>query len=191
MDLPLSNTEVLAIQVRMIKQTLVPRIFSKPLLPFTLIPLDFRYTKQLNILLALKFSARVWKLLFEAHQGYDWMVELANERSSPVKRGQPQQLQIPSPRVREDGYHDPDFLGLSDVEDSNEGSGPVSKPPPVEEVQQRALPIRSVTSHISDAVSSDSTPAFPRREEVTRILCHLACAFDNLRMRSYLCTYVY
>ena len=50
-DLPLSNVEALAIRVHASKQMVVPRIFSRTLLPFTSIPADFRDEKRLNVLL--------------------------------------------------------------------------------------------------------------------------------------------
>ena len=100
-DLPLSDVKVFVVRVRASTQTALPRIFSKPMLPFTSFPVEFRDEKRLGILLGLKLYARVWKFLLKAHLGYDWMSDLAYDRTDPMLSGQPPMVSIPSPRVGE------------------------------------------------------------------------------------------
>ena len=101
--LPLTDGEVFAIKVRASSQSVAPRIFSQPILPFTLFPVEFRDVGRVTILTSVKLYARVWKLLLEAHGGYDWMMDLADERTGLMERKPPPQLDIPSPRVGEGG----------------------------------------------------------------------------------------
>ena len=90
---------VIQIQVHGSTQTAAPCFFSKPVLPFFLIPLEFRDAQPLKIILDLKFCAPVLKYLLEAHAGYDWMLDLANECILPMMAGQPPAVSIPSLQV--------------------------------------------------------------------------------------------
>ena len=102
-DLPLNDGEAFAIKVRSSSQSAKPRVFSQPTLPYTAFPVAFRDAERVTMLTSLKLCARVWKVLLEAHGGYDWMMDLANERTGPVERKAPPPLNIPSPRVGEGG----------------------------------------------------------------------------------------
>ena len=97
MDLPLTDSPVLAIKVRSTSQTVSLRVFSQPSLPLTSFPVEFRDDARINILTSLTFYARVWKVLLEAHKGFDWMTDLAYSRTGSLKCPPP--LNIPSPRV--------------------------------------------------------------------------------------------
>ena len=60
-----------------------PRLFSRPVLLLSVIPEKYRDLARLAAMTGLSFPARVWKILFEAHQGYDWMVRLDSKNSPP------------------------------------------------------------------------------------------------------------
>ena len=95
-NFPLNDSNVFAIRIRASSQSMSMRVFSRPLLPFSLFPVEFRDEVRLRILTSLMFPPRVWKVLFEGHEGYDWMVDLGYARGRDPR---PAPVDIPSPRV--------------------------------------------------------------------------------------------
>ena len=128
--LPLGGTPGLAIRVRVSSQSVARRVFSRPILPFTDFPIDMRGDDVMGILTSLEFPARVWKLLFEVHEGYDWMERLSHPSGLPVSSLPA--LQIPSPRAGEGGYDPSGFDDYDDDDDDTPGDGGqgVTVPPP-------------------------------------------------------------
>ena len=121
-SLPLGGTPGLAILVRGSSQA-KPRVFSRPVLPYTDFPISMRGEDVMGLLTSLNFPARVWKLLFEVHGGYDWMEDLANppaERRGNLRANLPL-LNIPSPRVGAGGYDPSGFEAYEDDPQDEEG----------------------------------------------------------------------
>jgi len=127
--LPLGGTPGLAIRVRVSSQSVARRVFSRPILPFTDFPINMRGDDVMDILTGLEFPARVWKLLFEVHEGYDWMEGLSRPSGLPVSRLVA--LQIPSPRAGEGGY-DPSGFDDYDEDTPGEGREDTVPPPPMD-----------------------------------------------------------
>ena len=122
-DLPLNDGEAFAIKVRSSSQSAKPRVFSQPTLPYTAFPVAFRDAERVRMLTSMKLCARAWKVLLEAHGGYDWMMDLANERTGPVERKAPPPLNIPSPRVGEGGYQGGEFEDFPEEAAEEEEAG--------------------------------------------------------------------
>ena len=68
MDLPLTDSQVLAIKVRSTSRTVNLRVFSQPSLPLTSFLVEFRDDARLKIITSLAFYTRVWKVLLEEHK---------------------------------------------------------------------------------------------------------------------------
>ena len=138
-SLPLGGTPGLAILVRGSSQA-KPRVFSRPLLPFTDFPISMRGDDVMDLLTSLGFPARVWKLLFEVHGGYDWMEDLAKppaERGRALRANLPP-LNIPSPRAGEGGYDPEGFEAYEDDPQDEQGRNP--SPPPQSQAQANPNP---------------------------------------------------
>ena len=161
LNLPLDDSSVFVIRVRASSQSVSQRVFSRPLLPFTLFPVDFRDEVRLRILTSLKFPARVWKVLFEGHEGYDWMEDLGYARGRDTR---PAPVEIPSPRVGAGGYRASDFEDpLSDDEEveAEESKTPATFVPPR---GGESLRIDSLGSSDAEPPTRVSTlPTFARR----------------------------
>ena len=134
---------------------------------FAVFPVEFRDESKVNMLITLQFPARVWKLSFEAHQGYDWMHDLANARAAPLCYRAPPEMSILSPHVGEGGYRAMDFDDASETapEASEEkvlvstGEGPPLTIPPT--MFPEATRVDASESASESGVSAP-LPCFPR-----------------------------
>ena len=115
---PPNQGHILVICLRRKSPQSRPFVFSRPMLPVT----NFPNTSQrdtVEILSQITQTARVWKLLFEAHEGPTWMLALVAtptlKAATPClarlcKEGGIPDITIPSPMIRKGGYKDKDFF---------------------------------------------------------------------------------